>query len=366
MKHIIIFLLLTAVASIAGGATPKRVTVIDSADSSAVAGATVISGRGLILGMTDGHGNATYDPARDLPLTIQSIGYEQADLNAACDTLRLIPALYQLGEVSVGTEERPISRVLCYAREYASSATTTDTMQLFSEYMAEMFVAPPKTKGYKSGDGRLRPLNVERYSRLANASGLDSIARPSENDEIVVLSFLEYIAEIPSEPLAENERIAAGATADTIAGKYYAQSIIRKTPHFYTVTEDMLSDHKDHHWSPWFLKLMGITSDFHECSRSLAFAVGEEYDIHSLVSESYNMRFTCTGKLMKYLLHTKDAIDINCYIELYPVDITHHTVMEYKEMRKARNPEPISPPLELPPISPAVANFVARAHDLHP
>lgn len=62
---------------------------------------------------------------------------------------------YSLPEVSVVSGERPITRVVSYVREYSTGATSTDTIQMFSEYMVQSFhITGKKSRGIRRATGK--------------------------------------------------------------------------------------------------------------------------------------------------------------------------------------------------------------------
>ncbi|MDE7393984.1 MAG: hypothetical protein K2M80_05880, partial [Muribaculaceae bacterium] len=173
----------------------KELVVVEMTDNTPLQGATVIGKSGLIVGLTNEKGEITSPPVSQYPLTIQYIGFKPVTIDAHTDTIALTPAEYSLSEIVVNPCERPIKRMTFYAREYASGATGSDTLQLFTEYMFEAFLVDSNTKvkGYKKKDSNLRLKNLKRYARYMNASGLDSIAKPDENDEITLLSWKDIL-----------------------------------------------------------------------------------------------------------------------------------------------------------------------------
>lgn len=207
--------LLTAI-----GVWGKNTIAIGSDDNEIIAGATVISGNGMILGVTDDNGRLPQVSGKDYPLIIRSLGYKEQTVTAQSDTIWMASENYSLPEVSVVSGERPITRVISYVREYSTGATSTDTIQMFSEYMVQSFhVTKEKVKGYKKGDRKIKTLSTRQYARYANAK-CDSVFIPDKNeDPYYLLSFAKLISEVPGS-YNEPKKIRDGASSDTIAGKY--------------------------------------------------------------------------------------------------------------------------------------------------
>lgn len=345
--------------SIAGNKT----VVWDKSENSPVIGASVISSKGIILGTTDADGAISVGP-EDYPLSLRSMGFEPLSVSNPADTIVMAPASYRLSEVVVTPGDRPITRVITYAREYCTSASPSDTLQLYSEGMFEYFLCDGKVKGYKKSDAKAKLRALRRFGRMANSAGLDSIMRPDGSGEVTYLTFLTAGVSLPEEETAEAPAMAAGETTDTIRGKYYPKLIYRKSDNLFTVERDALADEKDHKISPWFFKLLGLTMDIENATIKTAYNVSAsgKYGLHDYVYNTCNLHILSKGKLMKKLLRTNGNINVDSYIEQYPVEIEYLTVDEYKELRKAEDDEtlPITIPDFAQPLASPIQSLVDR------
>ncbi len=359
LRALMLATVICPLVSIAGNKT----VVWDKTENSPVIGAAVISSKGIILGTTDANGAISVD-ARDYPLSLRSMGFEPLSVSNPADTIVMIPASYQLGEVVVTPEGRPITRILTYAREYCTSASPSDTLQLYSEGMFEYFLCEGKVKGYKKSDAKAKLRALRRFGRMANSAGLDSIMRPDGSGEVTYLTFLTAGVSLPEEETAEAPAMAAGETTDTIRGKYYPKLIYRKSGNLFTVERDALADEKDHKMSPWFFKLLGLTMDIENATIKTAYNVSAsgKYGLHEYVYSTCNLHILSKGKLMKKLLRTNGNINVDSYIEQYPVEIEYLTVDEYKELRKAEDDEtlPITVPNFTQPLASPIQSLVDR------
>lgn len=335
MLRKLLCILVLAAMTVTGRA--RVITVVDLGDREPVAGASVVSANGLIVGFTDAQGRIEVG-AKDYPLALRGLGYTPLTVDVQTDTVAMTPASFPLGEVTVNPVDRPITRVLTYAREYCTGATPTDTMQMYNEYMLEYFLADGKVKGYSKSDAKASARNVRRYGRIANSQGVDSLFRPASDDDIVMLSFVNTMVFVPRGMEVESEAMKAGASADTVPGKYGPKIFFRKNNGLFTTECDVLADYKDHRWVPGIFKLFGLTIEVDQCGWSVIFRGNEsdKYDIGDFISGTYNICMLGTGKMLKRILGIKDPIDIYCYIEQYPVEIEYLTVDDYKAMKKGR------------------------------
>ena len=338
-----------------------NMTVVDDADSSPVAGATVIGSSGMILGRTDSYGRIQISDSRDFPVTVRCIGYEPLSLAEFVESARLVPASYELGELVVSPADRPVMQVVCFAREYCSGITGSDTMQLYCEYMTVSYLTDGKVKGYKENDARPSYRNVRRYARITK-DGRDSISRPVYDDYLTQLSWFDFMAFLPTGKTEAPEAIRKGAESDSVPGKYGTQFLYRKKNNLFTKTADVLSNHKDRKWSPWFFKLIGMTVDIEVGSWSLSFSSNpsDSYGIRDFVCGTYNIRMLGRGKWLKKAFGSKHPIAMETYVELYPVEIRNCTVAEYKEARDDLSKIPFRYPDYLQPLAPSIKTLVDR------
>lgn len=166
---------------------PNAIVLTDNTYGAPIIGASVISANGMIVGITDENGKIEVKQT-DYPLSIRSLGYQALTLPFQnVDTIYMAPASYTLNEVVVTPGDRPITRVLTYAREYCTGATPNDTLQLYCEYMLEYYFAEGKIKGYKQYHASPHTVGVKRCARIVKGSELDSIMRPKYDDDVANL-----------------------------------------------------------------------------------------------------------------------------------------------------------------------------------
>ncbi len=347
------------------GTVAREVTALDQEEGNPLAGVSVVSSNGVIVGFTDDNGQIRVND-KDYPLSLRCLGYEAVNIEIGGDTIRLQPAQYRLKEFVITPGERPIMRVVAYAREYCTGATKADTMQLFNEYMVESFFADGKVKGYKKGDKNPRMLNKRSYGRIANSRGLDSLMCPRVGDDIDMLSFSTVLS-FPEKEKRETDAMLNGASADTVQGKWFPKYKYRKSDNIFTIDCDFLADEEDHKVDLWIFKLLGLTMVFEKYDYSLAYRPSDtgKYGITDFLYSTYNLHILGKGKMLRKIIGVKDNIDMDCFMELYPVKIEHMSVEDYKVHRKLDIAEKIEPfviPDYAQPLPPAVTNLVDRVN----
>lgn len=360
MKKYIAFLVLSVLS--VSGVMAKRVAVVDAVDASPLVGATVFSSSGLILGTTDVDGFTPDVSASLFPLNVRSLGYKESVASVMSDTLKMIADTYTLPEVTVVPGDRPITRVIYYAREYDTGATDRDTLKLFSEYMIDTYNVEKnaKVKGYRRYDSIPKLKAVKRYAHYTGADGCDSVASPEDADYISNIRML-FSADVDMD---EPEAILNGAVTDTIMGKYSWNAVAKKSGGLFTVTADALSNYKNHKYSPNFMKLLGLTTDFRELSLSFVYNANDrgKYNIHDLIYRVTSANLLCRGKWIKKEFKTKNPVEMNSYVELYPIVINYLTVEEYMELRDDKTKMEFREPDNLQPLLPAVERIIKRVN----
>lgn len=359
MKKLITFIAFSVLfipAMIAG-----RVIVVDGSDGSPVIGATVFSSSGLILGATDADGNTPDVNEGSYPLTIHSLGYKEGIAATPGDTLMMDAAAYDLPPVTVMPGERPITRVVCYVREYSTGATDRDTLKMYSEYMVESYHIDEgtKVKGYHKYDFVPKTRTERRFAHYTGADGRDSVATP-EDDEYI--SFMNFLVSLPVDVFEEPDTIKNGALTDTVQGRYSPGIFYKKTPEFFVTSLDMLSNYKNHVYSPNVYKFFGLTIDIREMNLSFAYKANPsgKYNIHDFLYEISSANILGRGKWIKKAFKTKNPVEIDSNVEVYPVEINYLTVDEYKEQRKEHNKLEFRIPDNALPVLPSIQRLIDR------
>ena len=351
--------IIMALSAICGLSAAQRVTVIDSRDNSSVIGATVFSHSGTIKGITDNNGNIDGLSPADFPLTVKCLGYSQATCDSGSDTLKLVEASYPLSEITVTPGDRPIMKVICYIRELTSGTTESDTIQFFAEHMAAFYI-PTIEKTKIKVTTNPQKLKSQFYKPLISGSNSEGISRDADYDDFSWLMLVSY----PAENFNVPQSILNGAAADTVKGKYYPKTITRANSGTITQTIDMLSDRKNHTYSPSFFKLFGLTIDITELRSAWAYRneMKPMYEPSDVIYETFSMDILGKGKLIKKAFKSSEPVNMHAYYELYPTSIEYLTIEEADDQLHHNPPvtEIIRSPIA-PPLDPALQARVAKS-----
>lgn len=325
------FFVFIAMVAVRAGVVVK---VVDGADGTPLGGATVFARSGLILGFTNAEGVLEVSDEDSFPLTIRSLGFEAAHCERSNSQVALKAEPFELAEVAVSPADRPVVRLLCYIREYCSCATPTDTLICFNEHMGDVFLpVKDKVKGFKAKDSP-RFLYSELYTRMASSSGLDTVYSPVNRDDTFTW---EMLMKFPKS-VTPTDSMLAGATTDTVAGKYGPRDIQRRSQGgTFSVTTDFLADSKDHVASPFIFKMLGMSIDVDEMSHSWVFRNNDGASVYApaeIISGDFSMSMLGKGKWIKKAFKSDEAVKIRCFYEIYPVDVEFLTVDDARELLK--------------------------------
>ncbi len=340
------------------------VCVVDGDDGYPLAGATVFSSGGTILGVTDANGSFTVASDNVYPLTVRYLGYDAAAVSKSTPKVEMHPSSLTLGEVTVTPTDRPILHITYYVREYASGATPTDTMIFFNEHMADVLLPTrEKIKGFKK-QTHPRFLSSKLYTRLADSSGLDSCFIPSERNDDLCFNML---LDIPYGKGKIDTTCCTGVYRDTIAGKYGMLKDLKVQNGILYQHMDLLANYEGHKYSPTILKILGMTADFTDISTTIVCRSNDEgeYDTAGDIFLGLNIKLTGRGKMFKHYFNTHgNPIDIYNYYELYPVDVEYLTVDEAKALGKNPPRPHVVAPANAPALDPAYQRIVDRSSEL--
>ncbi len=359
-KHIVIICM--AAAALCAREAVARTVVVDASDMQPLAGASVFDNSGTLVTITDADGAFG---AVDLPATVRCLGYEAAVTGpSAPDTLALRTASYELGEMTLNLAERDVLRLVCYVRAYTGLTTDADTMASYVDYMVDYMLPVRPLKKYK-GRGTPRVLARRGAARLTDAQGRDSIC--ADNRELNDMWLQLATLPMPDDN-GEYKRIPdslQGRTAiDTVFGKHGPAVVRKVSPDLYQVTVDALADKKDHHFAPWFFKLIGFSIDLTDILSSAAYVpeAGGVLKPENLVMRTFTMKAVASGKFFRKALKSATPALMRTYYEIYPADREYLTVAEAKEADKDKAPtSDFIIPSAAAPLDPATLRMLEHA-----
>ena len=332
MKRVL--LVLITIATIVAA---RSAVVLDATDGQPIVAATIMNANGQVLGLTNADGQVPAEYLPQLPLTIRTMGYESAVVATEADTVRLEPSVYELQDLEVSSADRNVVRLVFFVRQYTSLTGDTKQITQVSESMVDL-------------------LFQRSASHTTWADGRDSLQCPAVED----LSFLNSLVTIDSTQVPEPQSFASipydSIAADTMWSKHiYPHQIFRRTPAGYFVTVDALAKQKNHRFSPWYFKLLGLTVDINELMATYVFAptTRNMHRLDELTSMGYSLQIDCRGKWFKRAMDSDAPVDMRSWAEFYLVDRTYLPDTEARELMRDKEAEyPLTIPAGVPPLAP--------------
>lgn len=312
-------------------------SITDKTDNSPLPGASIFSASNDIVCITDSAGQFGDIDTTLYPLTVRYLGFETTTIDEPVATVALTPSALPLSEVTV-TDRADGVRLVCYVRKLVSLSTSDRDHTVIEENMVE-YILPvrEKVKKFKNRKSPLT-LNTRSIERIVRAGRPDSIVTDHSN----IPPFASIMTDINGDDIDEPDAIAS-ATSGTATRDKGKKTVFRKSRDKVIVSCDMLSDKKDHKWSPNFLKLLGLTTDFSELSLTRIYptATTGRHPIYTLQSQSMAIGAVGRGKWIRREFKTQEPVAIRILAEIYPVDYQFITAEESRQLDKNKTADKI-------------------------
>ena len=336
--------------------------VIDAEDGIPVAAASIFDAEGNVIGYTLADGTFSEISDAAYPITLRCLGYEPLEIELPKDTAwSMKPNYFGMQELVVVPVERSVMKQTFYIREYFSLSSTTNTATFFTERMAYRFV--PATKDAETGvSSKMHEVNTRSYSQYKDAE-TDSVEINDESHFSITFSLMDLSDKEVVAPKSFNTPSDSTKLFEQ-KGKSGFELVAKQSEQVFTITKDGLADKKNHTYSPWPLKLLGMTMDINQLYITKAFRVNDEgsYISKDLLQSSFVMEADCRGKVFRKLLESDKPVLMRIMAEMYIVDREFFTKEEAivgskKETQKAE----FVIPSGVPPLNDATQELVNRA-----
>lgn len=336
--------------------------IIDATNQLPVAAASIFDHSGNMVGFTWNDGTLSDIPTSVYPISIRCMGYETITIPSPDqEEWSMQPKSYELEEVVVIPVKRNVLKQTFYVREFFSMNTQTDTITYYTEHMADRFIRTSKDTKFR-GDPMLRTLNSRTYARY-RIEDIDSVFCEKNPDLPSMLTIIDFNDESYTAP----ESFKASSNTTQLyekPGKSGPSIIYKQNDATFSVIEDGLADKKNHSWSPWPFKLLGLTMEIKQFFFAYAFQANEKgvYEAKDLTESNIVIEAEGRGKHIRKILKSEKPITMRVMIELYIVDRDYLSDEEAKEESKStpKNVEFVIPST-VPPLNAATHKMVERA-----
>lgn len=333
--------------------TPLR--IVDATDQTPVAAASIFDARGNMVGFTLNDGTLSSIPDDSYPITIRSIGYELLTIAAPEEKDWLIfPTSYQLDAVVVIPAKCEVVKQTFYVREFISGGNSDTNRTAYKEYMTERFVPASQTSQYRESQKFEYPARV--YTRV-HSDGKDSLNYQSKSlKQLTVSKAGKGKSKQKSMKVPDSFLTADGSTTVTHEemGKSGPTLFMKQKEGTLTVVRDVLSKKKNHVWSPWFLKVLGVTLTIQKCYATVNYRTNAEgvYTDKDQLDETIVMELTMEGKMVRKMTKSDEPVQMKAMMEAYLVENEYMTIQEAQTAISNRPEEiPIVVPERATPLN---------------
>ena len=357
-------LLLTAILALwATGINAHR--LVDGTTLLPLPLASVVDCHGNLVGMTDDEGEIPPVSAERYPLTFSYLGYEPQEISQLVTAdIALQPLAFNLQEMTVSPGSHPLLHLTGYMREVSSLFGSADSITICRESIVDFMVPAGKTKvkGWK----KPRTLASKTYVRMTGAGGKDSVSDHTADDYLL---WGDRLGSVPTTiKVPERVQDAPSVVSDTTMGKYGPKIIWQKSSDTYRCRLDGLADHEGHIFTPWALKVLGITTDITDWSHNYALhpSPGTSPSLADMTGFSLSLDLRIRSKLLQTLHNSKEPLNQKSYIEVYITDREYLTEEDAKLLKKeppVADAADVMPPPEAPALHPGVRQIVERVEN---
>lgn len=356
---------MAAIVFAAEAQTPARRAVVADAESRLpLAGATVFSRQGNVIGISGQKGRMPYVSEADYPLTIRYLGYNELAVDSiGADTVFLAPSASALPEVVVQSPRHKVLHILAYTREYSTLTSYTDTVFLFREKMVDYILTPDRRVKFK-GWSCPRLLKGRSYYRFTDAGGLDSVSNASNHH----FSWSDWIG-IPAPTPLPAALHGLRTAADTIRGRYAATETWSRANDRVRVDIDILADTTSRKWVHNLSGFFRTGLDFERFRVSFDYrnVLSDTLAPPDLAAYAFNIESKGRGHEMFMFNRRDEPFYVSTYGEVYILDKEYVTVKEGREWEKRRidaDKIEIIEAAEAPELRPEISRLVARVDNI--
>lgn len=356
-------LLLCVVLAICVAKAQTSHRLIDANDQTPITSAAIFDATGCIVGLSMNDGTLPSIPDSAYPITIRSLGYELKTISSPEEgDWQLTPKSYPIEPVVVVPAKYEVMKQTFYVRIFINGGVSKNFTQKYMEFMAECFVPASKESKYR-GSQELYPYPARRYV-YTHRNEKDTLIYQTDSKLAWELMAFEETPKKGFE-VPESFKNADGNTTVTHVeeGKSGVLGIIKQKGQHLTLSMDMLAKKKNHVWSPWLLKVLGIKFNIRQLYGALTYQANSEgiYLPKDLLDCSFLMEFDMAGKSIYKAMEIDEPMQINYLTEMYLTGSEYLTLDEAESAIQNRPEEiPLTIPDRVSPLDSATLQLIEK------
>lgn len=277
---------------------------------------------------------------------------------------RIIPSnVTDLPEVVVESRQNKALHMLAYIREYSTLTTSSDTIFLFREKMADFMTGPGEKSRFR-GWTSPRLLKCESYYRFTDRYGRDSVSDNYNNH----FSWADWVG-IPPVPIVPPGIRGKKAACDSLRGKYSPAEIWIRRDDRFIVDVDVLADAESRKWVPNLSGFFRKGVEFNNFNVRFNYdnVVGDSIAATDLTGYTFTVESRGRGRNMFSFNRYDEDFYVTTRAEVYILDREYITLKEaarWCDRKFDREAIEIIEAPEAPDLPPDILRLMARVGNI--
>lgn len=353
-----------AVAMIVVATASYALIIVDASSGMPLAGVSIFSNQGRLLGVTSGKGEVPSVAFDAYPLTARSIGFkERSGILRTDSAVGMQTAAYELPELIVDSKKHEVLHLLALVRDYSTLATYSDTVTMYREKWVDFMIPTKRTKKF-SGWRAPRILSTNSFYRFTDINGLDSVSDNFNQH----FSWSDWVG-ILDHALLPQAIAGKTATTDTTKGKYGPTEIWTARDNSISLFVNVLADTISRKWVPNLSNFFKNHIDFETFTVNYQFSEIYGDDIYATDLDAFSINIASRGRghnMFKFNRRDQPFF-VTTYAEIYIVDkefISRSEAIKWENHSFAETPLDIPVPPSIPPLPQATSDLIARVESI--
>ncbi|MDE5551595.1 MAG: carboxypeptidase-like regulatory domain-containing protein, partial [Muribaculaceae bacterium] len=316
-------------------------TVYDRETKEPLPYASIYTATERMIGVADENGRFHQpDNRAGERLIVKYIGYVDADCSAQSDSVLMTPKISTLEELVVRPDKTGY-QMLCEIKGSATYCIDDEVYVFNVQYLGDFLIPFDKNNKKFKSRTKFRIIDSVVNTTCTDKDGnhLD-VEAPELYDLFPVYDLFDIASKNISinTQLSEQDKKLSSVKIDNITGQ------LRKIGNSLYLSYDFLEDKKEHKWSPNVMKFFGLTTDFTQFKIVDVYTLPDNTSSIKLSPIDYKMGSialdaTFRGKLLKFILNTKNPAEAKMYYEIVSKEIRMISDEESRQLYKTKKQE---------------------------
>lgn len=310
----------------------NRSKVLDAESNVPVARVSIFDRSGKMIGTGDDKGCIPDIYPGAYPLTFRSLGYADKKVSSPGDTvIEMMRMTFDLPEVKVNTNRRPILHLTGYLREISSMSSSVDTVMLYREKWVDFMIPAEKEKRFK-GWTDPRILKSKSYYKFTDMWGQDSVSDRINHH----FSWSDWLS-LPPRVNQPKTIVRNPLVSDTIMGVYSSAEVWRRDSTKIRVDVDVLADTLRGKWTPRLNSRLWRDLDFERLLLTFEYSDCDTFSVKPQNIDRMSCYIESMGRghdMFRFKTRYDNILYVTTYVDLVIADREFLTVKDAKRKEK--------------------------------